>query len=309
MVVAQGVGKRWGSTVALDGVTAEIGRGVTGLLGANGAGKTSFLRLILGQHPVDSGELTALGRDPWRDGATVRAHVGYSPEHEALPPDVRAQDIVRHMAEIHGLPRRDALERASSALDEVGLAEERFRAVGTMSTGQKQRVKLAQAIAHDPDVLLLDEPTNGLDPVQRDAMLKLIRRIATEFGIDVVVSSHLLGEVERICDAVILLAEGRVAATGRLDELTAAGESLLVEVDGALEPFIARLRASGLMAGAHGERQVVIEGDDDGVLDVVRDVVAEMNVSLRRLQPQAASLEDLFLRYSDAQADAGEASR
>src|SRR5687767_8638951 len=163
VIRGEAVRKSWGHTVALDGASFEIGKGVTGLLGPNGAGKTTLIGLILGLHKADSGTLTVLGRDPATAGPDVRGLLGYSPEHEALPPDTKAQDIVRQLAEIHGLPRKEATARASDVLQEVGLGEERLRPVGTMSTGQKQRVKLAQAMVHGPEIILLDEPTNGLD--------------------------------------------------------------------------------------------------------------------------------------------------
>src|SRR5438270_431682 len=204
--------KRWGATTALSGATFTIERGVTGLLGANGAGKTTLLGLVLGLTRPDGGTLEVLGLDPTTAGPRVRERIGYAPEHDALPPDVKAHDLVRHLAEIHGLPHREATSRASDALWHVGLGEERFRPIGTMSTGQRQRVKLAAAFAHDPALLLLDEPTNGLDPVQRESMLDLIRRIGREFGIDVVLSSHLLEEVERVCDGVVILSGGRAVA-------------------------------------------------------------------------------------------------
>src|SRR3974390_2063966 len=185
VVTAVDVTKRWSSTVALAGATFEIGDGVTGLLGANGAGKTTLLGLILGLHRPNGGTITVLGRDPWTAGPEVRARLGYVPEHDALPPDVGAHAVVRHLAELHGLPRRQATSRASDALWGVGLGEERFRPVGTMSTGQRQRVKLAQAIAHDPELLLLDEPTNGLDPSQREEMLRLIEHVGVDLGMNV----------------------------------------------------------------------------------------------------------------------------
>jgi ABC-2 type transport system ATP-binding protein len=160
--------RRFGTTIALDGATFSVESGITGLLGANGAGKTTLLGLMLGLSRPDDGSIEVLGLDPTTAGPAVRARIGYSPEHHRLPPDTRAHDLVRHIAQVHGLPRRDATNRASDALWSVGLGEERFRPVGTMSTGQRQRVKLAQAIAHDPELVLLDEPTDGLDPVQLD---------------------------------------------------------------------------------------------------------------------------------------------
>ena len=171
-----------------------------------------------------------LGLDPATDAAQVRARVGYMPEHDCLPPDVSAAEFVTHLGRISGLPRTAARERASEALRHVGLYEERYRQIGGYSTGMKQRVKLAQALVHDPDLLLLDEPTNGLDPAGRDAMLALIHRIGTEFGISVVVCSHLLGEVERICDSLIAIDGGRLLRADRISAMTEASDVLAVEV-------------------------------------------------------------------------------
>jgi ABC-2 type transport system ATP-binding protein len=244
-----------------------------------------------------------LGRDPTRAGPDVRARVGYSPEHHELPRDTRAHDFVRHMAEIHGLPHRAATSRASDALWQVGLGEERFRPMGTMSTGQRQRVKLAQAIAHDPSVVLLDEPTDGLDPVQRDEMLRLIRRVGTEFGIDIVLSSHLLEEVERVCDSAIILSDGRVAASGTIAELTGVGHGVLVEVDSGADDLVRVLRARGAVVTVDGSRLVVESGtvgdasptDPDALYDLVRDALVATAVPLRRLTNRTVRLEDVFL--------------
>lgn len=286
--------KRYGATVALDGVDVSIGPGITGLLGANGAGKTTLLGLVLGLHPPDQGEITVLGQDPRRAGPEVRARIGYAPEHHTLPPDVPAASFVRHLAELHGLPRDEATTRASDALWLVGLGEERFRALGTMSTGQRQRVKLAQAIAHDPGLILLDEPTDGLDPVQRDEMLALIRRIATEFGIDVILSSHLLDEVERICDAAVIIGDGRLLAAGTIEDLRGAGSGVTVEVDGDATGLVRDLEAVGLVV-RHEGRRLVVEGGDDSVFDRVRDGIARHQLGLVRLSRRRLSLEDVFL--------------
>jgi ABC-2 type transport system ATP-binding protein len=313
IVRAEGVTKQWGSTAALTGASFEIGHGITGLLGANGAGKTTLLGLMLGMHRPDGGRLEVLGRDPWTLGPEVRARVGYAPEHDALPEDVRAHDCVRHFAEVHGLPRREAQTRASDALWEVGLGEERFRAVGTMSTGQRQRVKLALAIAHDPEVVLLDEPTNGLDPVQRDQMLALIRRVGHDLGLDVILSSHLLDEVERVSDSVVIIDGGRTVRSGRLEDLRGVDRAeLLVELAGAAaradgEGLVAALAEHGVAAAVDGAL-VVVALEGDVVYDVVRDVVADLGLSVRRLQRRTASLEDVFLASGDhAPAHTGQA--
>ena len=289
--------KRWGRTTALAGVDATIATGVTGLLGANGAGKTTLLGLILGLTRPDDGSLEVLGLDPTRSGPEVRALIGYAPEHDALPPDVKAHDLVRHLAEVHGIPRRDAQARASDVLWHVGLGEERFRAVGTMSTGQRQRVKLAAALAHDPALLLLDEPTNGLDPMQRDSMLQLIRRIGTEFGIAVVLSSHLLEEVERVCDGVVILSSGAVVRSVSMAELRGGGGALLVEPDdrARLDEMAVALRARGFDVEVVGTKLSVLGEDDDALADAVRDVSIELSLGLRRVQRRLATLEDVYL--------------
>ena len=179
VISAVSVTKSWGDNHVFSELTAEIPVGITGLLGSNGAGKTTLFGMLLGLHDRNSGDLSVLGEDPAKAGPELRQRIGYSPEHHDLPIDLAAQDLVRHVAEIHGLPKREATTRASDALWLVGLGEERARPIGTMSTGQRQRVKLAQAIAHGPSLVILDEPTDGLDPVQRDDMLQLIRDIGT----------------------------------------------------------------------------------------------------------------------------------
>jgi ABC-2 type transport system ATP-binding protein len=298
VIEATGLVKRYGPTTALDGASFTVGRGITGLLGANGAGKTTLLGLVLGLHRATEGSIAVLGLDPAAAGPQVRARVGYSPEHHALPPDTRAHDLVRHVAEVHGLPYREATSRASDALWQVGLGEERFRPLGTMSTGQRQRVKLAQAIAHDPALVLLDEPTDGLDPTQRDDMLALIRRVGTEFGIDVVLSSHLLEEVERICDGAVILAEGRVVASGSIAELTGATTgTVLLEVDDAPEAVATALRERGATVTVEGTRLTVGLAGRTGeeVYDVVRDAVVVAGVGIRRLTDRTVTLEQVFL--------------
>jgi ABC-2 type transport system ATP-binding protein len=301
VVVANGLRKAWGATQALDGATFRVGPGVTGLLGANGSGKTTTLGLLLGMHAPDSGELSVLGLDPATQGAEIRARVGYAPEHDTLPPDVAAYEIVAHLAELRGLPHREAAGRASDVLFELGLGEERLRAVGTMSTGQRQRVKLAQAIAADPTLVLLDEPTNGLDPMQREEMLRLVRRVADELGIHVLLSSHLLEEVERVADAVVILDQGRTVATGNVAELQAGTGpvEVLVTVDGDTAKLVSSLKTKRVAAQELGGGRVLVTVTNDATYDKVRDAIATSKVALRSLKRQRETLEDVFFAASE----------
>lgn len=297
-MTARGVVKRYGSYTALDGVDLDIAHGITGLLGANGAGKTTILGMLIGLHRADAGSISVLGHDPWSAGPKVRERLGYAPEHHQLPPDVRAADFVRHVAELHGLPKPEANTRASDALWLVGLGEERFRPMGTMSTGQRQRVKLAQAIAHDPELIMLDEPTDGLDPVQRDVMLNLIKSVAREFSIDVILSSHLLDEVEAVCDNVTIIGEGVTIASGTLDDLRdpdSIGVVLDVDADDAEAARLAAdLQGRGFVVTVDRHR-LVIEGDDEAVFDAARDACATAGLGITRLQRRRLTLEDVFL--------------
>jgi ABC-2 type transport system ATP-binding protein len=293
VISARDVTKRFGSTVALAGLTADIGPGITGLLGSNGAGKTTFMSLVLGLRSRDGGELAVLGRDPQTAGIEMRARIGFAPEHHELPSELAATDFVRHLAEMHLLPRSAAVQRANDALWLVGLGEERFRPVGTMSTGQRQRVKLASAIAHDPELVLLDEPTDGLDPIQRTSMLDLIRRIGSEFGLNVLISSHHLEEVERICDSVVIVEGGEVVRAGALADVRRGPEGLVVEVDERAEELAAALAARGFDATVDGV--LVLLSPADGLHDAVRDAVADLGLGLRRLEPRGRTLEDVYM--------------
>jgi ABC-2 type transport system ATP-binding protein len=295
VVSARGVVKRYGRTVALAGLDADIGPGITGLLGSNGAGKTTFISLMLGLRSRDGGELTVLGRDPATAGIEVRARIGYAPEHHDLPPEFSAIDFGRHLAEMHLLPRRAAVQRANDALWLVGLGEERFRPVASMSTGQRQRVKLAAAIAHDPELVLLDEPTDGLDPMQRTEMLALIRRISTEFGVDVVVSSHHLEEVERICDAAVIVEGGVVVHVAPLADLRRGVGALVAEVDARAGELAAILAARGFDVTRDGDVLLLAADTGDEAYDAIRDAVADLGVGLRRLERRGRTLEDVYL--------------
>jgi ABC-2 type transport system ATP-binding protein len=297
------------ATRALDGLDLEVPAGVTGLVGANGAGKTTLISLTLGLLRPTSGSISVLGLDPGADGPTLRALIGYGPERNVLPDELQAYDFVRHLAEVKGLPRDEARSRASDSLYLVGLGEERFRALGTMSTGQRQRVKLAQAIAADPKLIVLDEPTDGLDPVQRDEMLNIIVQVNREFGIDVVLSSHVLEEVERVCDHVVALDHGVLIAHGSMIELVGSSGGIELElVDLADRPSSiddtvrllaergATVERSGLVLTASGFA-------DDDLFDLACASVASAGARIRRLGPRRRSLDDIFTAHADQSAD------
>jgi len=300
IVETSGLVMEFPGTRALDQLDLAVPSGVTGLVGANGAGKTTLISLILGLLRPTSGTIRVLGLDPTSQGPELRARIGYGPERNVLPDDLRAYDFVRHLAEVKGLPRDEARSRASDSLYLVGLGEERFRALGTMSTGQRQRVKLAQAIAADPRLILLDEPTDGLDPVQRDSMLQLIVQIHRDFGIDVLLSSHLLEEVERICDHVVALDHGTLVAQGSIDELvgTSGGVELeLVETDDlpdAIDAVAADLTARGASVRRSGAVLHAAGFDDEHLLDLATAAVASSGARLRRLAQSRRSLDELF---------------
>jgi ABC-2 type transport system ATP-binding protein len=286
--------KRYGTVVtALDGLTLDIEPGIVGLVGSNGAGKSTLVKILLGLVAPTSGDATVLDLDVRTRGTDIRQFVGYMPEHDCLPPDATATDFVSHMALISGLPRTAARERTAEVLRHVGLYEERYRAIGGYSTGMKQRVKLAQALVHDPRLLLLDEPTNGLDPAGRDEMLELIHRIGTEFGIAIIVATHLLGEIERVGSHLVAIEGGRLLRSAPLGDFTGQTGTLAIEVDDGVPALAARLTADGLSVAVDG-RSVLVAMTDDRPYDLVRDAVADLGLSLIRIEPRRHRLEDLF---------------
>ena len=299
LISTRALTKRYpGGITALDGLTVEIGEGVIGLVGANGAGKSTLIKILLGLLPATEGEATVLDLDTATHGARIRELVGYMPEHDCLPPDVSATEFVSHMARVSGLPSGAARERTADILRHVGLYEERYRPIGGYSTGMKQRVKLAQALVHDPKVLLLDEPTNGLDPAGRDEMLALIERIGRDFGMTAIVASHLLGEIERVADWLVAIDAGRLLRTAPLASFTQRTGQLLVETEEDGEPLAQRLVGRGIQALADGRTVVVdIASAGDGeyaVYDAVRDEAVALNMALVRIEQRRHQLEDLF---------------
>ena len=282
-----------GDVTALDGLTVSFAPGVTGLIGANGAGNPRSSRSSSACSSPTQGMAKVLGLDCVKDGMRIRQFVGYMPEHDCLPPDVSATEFVTHMGRMSGLPATAARERAAEALRHVGLYEERYRQIGGYSTGMKQRVKLAQALVGDPRLVLLDEPTNGLDPAGRNAMLELIARIGEEFGISIVVASHLLGEIERICDHLVAIEAGRLLRADTIDTFTKASQTLVVEVEEGLARLERELTRRGLRPRAYQRSLLVPIGGDD-TYDAVRDSVADLGLPLSRLEQRRHQVEELF---------------
>lgn len=294
LISTEALTKRYpGGVTALDGLTLELEPGIIGLVGANGAGKSTFLRILLGLLEPTSGRASVLGHDVRTGGTSLRRYLGYMPESDSLPPDMTATDFVGQMGRLSGLPAAAARERAAEVLRHVGLFEERYRPMGGYSTGMKQRVKLAQALVHDPRLLLLDEPTNGLDPAGRDEMLALVQRTGTEFGIAVIVASHLLGEIERVCDFLVAIDAGRLIRAAPLGSFTERTGMLAVEVEEGAARLAEALMRRGLAATVDG-RTVLVELHDDRPWDVVRDEVAELDLPLVRMEQRRRGLEELF---------------
>jgi ABC-2 type transport system ATP-binding protein len=308
-IEARGLRKSYGKGVnALEALDLSVPPAAVGLLGANGAGKTTLIRLLLGLAKPSSGSATVLGFDTATHGAELRRYVGYMPESDCLPAAATAADFVSHMAEMSGLPARAARQRAADVLYQVGLDEERYRLIKGFSTGMKQRVKLAQAIVHDPALVFLDEPTNGMDPKGRDEMLDLIVRIHRMMGISVVVSSHILEDIERVCDYVVILSRGKLVLSQPIGNLGGDDTQLLVRIDGNSNLFMRRLEGLGLdVRRSQSEdlwEEIIIQRNDDRAYDIVRDVAAELDLPLRGLRTRAHSLEDVYfgsIREEDAE--------
>jgi ABC-2 type transport system ATP-binding protein len=293
VVEIRGLTHDYGEVVALRDLDLEVPPGVTGLVGANGAGKTTMLRLLLGLLHPTAGEMTVMGHDPQTEPLAVRAKLGYMPEGNCLPKDQTAADFVSYTAQLAGIPSREARRRSSETLFLVGLEEERFRFLGDFSTGMQQRVKLAQAIVHDPDLLLLDEPASGLDPAGRAQMLQLIRRLG-EFDINVIVSSHVLTDIEDTCSWVVMLDAGDLLRSGPLQGFEKRG-TVQVEVVAEATRLAERLTNRGLTVTVDGMRLVVGPGDQ-GVEQAILEDSAAVDAGLIRMVRGSASLEDLFLQ-------------
>jgi ABC-2 type transport system ATP-binding protein len=304
LLKAENLTKHYRDVVALDDVSFDISDGITGILGENGAGKTTAIKIFLGLIQPTAGSAMILGENATQS-IGVRSRLGYMPEHDCLPGSVTAAEFLTHMAEVSGLPPTQARTRAADTLRHAGLFEERYRAMSGYSTGMKQRVKLAQALVHDPAFIFLDEPTAGLDPAGREEMLDLVRKTHQEFGISVLFSSHLMADVERSCDRIVVLQDGHLVQSGAVSSFTEESETVFVEVDANREQLIVALEKRGVVVTADGHG-LYVEGSGESVYDQVRDALVEAEAPLRRMAPRRRALTELFHRDSDrAQSEVG----
>jgi ABC-2 type transport system ATP-binding protein len=304
VIEVRGLTKTFSKFIALDRIDLNIPRASVGLLGANGAGKTTLIRTLLGLIKPSEGHARVVGFDTQAQGIKVREHVGYMPEADALPMSTTAADFVGHMAEMSGLPARHARGRAADVLQQVGLHEERYRLIKGFSTGMRQRVKLAQAIVHDPDLVFLDEPTAGMDPQGREEMLELVERIYNNLGIAVVFSSHILEDIERVCDYVVILDGGRLVTAQPLGELGQIGGEIVVVLDSDQRAFADALKAQGVSAriaeANTGAEEIIVQADEERVYDIVRDLAVSQHAIMRGLRSRSRSLEDIYLGNVEA---------
>ena len=295
IAVLERVGVRYGKQWALSGVSASFSEGAVGLLGPNGAGKSTMLKALLGLIKPDNGRITVLDLDVAVSPLEIRARVGYMPENDAQIPGMSAVAFVAYCGELSGLPAADAMQRAHEVLYYVGLGEARYRNVETYSTGMKQRIKLAQALVHDPDLLLLDEPTNGMDPKGRDEMLALVRDIAHNKHISLILSSHVMPDVESVCDAVVVMNRGEVVMQGPIASLKKpAGHIFEVRVKGNREAFVERLRSHAYECRETDADMFRVLMPPGAGADQLFSSAAAVGAQVRHLKPSVPTLEDVF---------------
>ena len=303
VIELKGLEVRLGNRTVLDGLTGELRGRSIGLLGPNGAGKSTLINTLLGFHRPSKGTARVFGLDSYLDRAQIRAGIGYMPENDSFIGNMSGVHFVRYLAELAGLPSRQALERAHEALFYVGLGEVRYRKVNSYSLGMKQLIKLAQALAHGPRLLILDEPTNGLDPIARQRMIQLIREIRTQGSVHLLISSHLLRDIDETCDEVLILKHGRIAELCNIEEERRSNRSFFeLETVGATERFSTSVRALGCeCASFPGGRIKLVMPDHIAARDLYV-IAAEQGVQIRRMNQRRDSLEDIFLRAMDMEA-------
>jgi len=293
-----GLTKRFGTITALAGIDAVVDGKIIGLLGPNGAGKSTLLKCLLGLIPFD-GEAKVLGRSARTHGMEIRDRVGYMPEQESFISGMSAVEQCTYAGELSGLPRNEAMQRAHAALYYAGVDDKRYQPIDGYSTGQKQRVKLAQALVHDPELLFLDEPTNGLDPRSRDDMLELIRDLPGRRDCAIVLSTHLLPDVERVCDRAVIMHHGRVRFTGTIEELRAdrgSDRQLVIEVKADAARFAEVLAGVGATCKPTSPVALEVDLPDGATTALIFRTARDAGVQVRGLAPRRESIETAFLR-------------
>jgi len=300
IIELDGLEVRLGNRTVLDGLTGELRGRSIGLLGPNGAGKSTLINTLLGFYQASKGSASVFGLDSYRDRAQIRGSIGYMPENDSFIGNMSGVHLVRYMAELAGLPSRQALERAHEALFYVGLGEVRYRKVNSYSLGMKQLIKLAQALAHGPKLLILDEPTNGLDPIARQRMIQLIKEIRKEGTVHILISSHLLRDIDETCDEVLILKRGRIAELCNIEAERRSNRSFMeLETVGATERFSTSVRSLGCeCASFPGGRIKLVIPDHIEARDLYV-IAANQGVQIRRMNQRRDSLEDIFLRAMD----------
>jgi len=310
MIELDGLEVLLGGRTVLDGVTGELRGKAIGLLGPNGAGKSTLINTLLGFHEPIRGAARVFGLDTRRDRARIRQGIGYMPENDSFIGNMSGVRFVRFMAELAGLPRSIALERAHEALFYVGLGEVRYRKISTYSLGMKQLIKLAQALAHGPRLLILDEPTNGLDPMARQRMIQTIQEIRKEGSIRLLISSHLLRDIDETCDEVLILKQGRVAALRNIEEERRSNRNFIeMETVGSTVGFCERLRGLGCECASFPDGRVKLVMPDSIEVRDVYVLAQENNIEIRRIHRRRDSLEDIFLRAMESEPARGELVR
>jgi len=299
VITVHNLRKMYGPHLALDDVDLEIPSGAVGILGPNGAGKSTLFKCLLGLIKTTSGGGTVLGYDIRTEGDKIRSRIGYMPEYDALDPGLAAVDQVRYSGELLGMNPAHATQRAHEVLEYVGLKDQRYRKIETFSTGMKQATKLACALVHDPEILICDEPTNGLDQKAREFMLQTLRRTVSEGGRSVLMSSHVMDDVQDVCDRIVMIHKGKIVVQSRIDELAKqVDREIEISIWGGASRMQAALEGRGFEVRRLG-RVIRVDRVDDNTTFVILEAAAEAGVQVRQMQEYEPDLEDIFLLIMD----------
>ncbi|RME04256.1 MAG: ABC transporter ATP-binding protein [Planctomycetota bacterium] len=300
MITIENLTKRYQNFTALENINLNINPGTIGLLGPNGAGKSTLIKSLLGLVRPQSGKARVLDFDIFSQYQQIRQHVGYMPENDSYISGLEGVHYVAYCAQLCGIPANTARSRAHEVLDFLSMGEERYRPLQSLSTGMRQKIKLAQAIVHDPQLVLLDEPTNGLDPEGREEMLQLIQNLWKKYQISFILSTHLLPDVEKICQSIVIIHEGKILAHDSLEKLLAQQEeNFIIKARGNLKPFLKELQKQGI-------HTTHLHGDEFKIQNLSQSlplfqIAAKQNVEIRRFQKVKSSLEEIFLHTLNLQ--------